>query len=191
MATLDQAQLLAGTAMYGVVQEAGSPRAGGVDQQLGVYLDFLILLAQGGLPITGMTRDGHAFGARQYMRAVFCGGECIQYDQARIVDPAIRICKPFAELHFQWRTRTMLAQINAVRTRQEFTLCQVVIQEQAGAYHPCRTLTFVVRHDEAQRMHDVRCGAQQDLALNQRFAHQAEFIVFQIAQATVDQLGGG
>ena len=37
--------------------------------------------------------------------------------------------------------------------------------------------------------HDVRCGAQEDLALDQRLAHQAEFVVFEIAQPAMDQLG--
>ena len=36
----------------------------------------------------------------------------------------------------------------------------------------------------------MRRDAKQDFAFNQRFAHQAEFVVFQITQATMDQLGG-
>jgi ABC-type Fe3+/spermidine/putrescine transport system ATPase subunit len=42
-----------------------------------------------------------------------------------------------------------------------------------------------------QRPHDVRRGAQQRFALLQRFAHQAELAVFEVAQAAVDQLGAG
>ena len=65
----------------------------------------------------------------------------------------------------------------------------MIVQEQPGADHPGRALAFVVRHDEAQRPHDVGRGAQQYFALGERLAHQAEFIMFQVAQATVDQLG--
>ena len=35
------------------------------------------------------------------------------------------------------------------------------------------------------------CGREQDFALDQRFAHQPEFIVFEIAQAAMDELGRG
>ena len=49
----------------------------------------------------------------------------------------------------------------------------------------------IVWHDEAQRPHDVRRGLEQYLAFLQCFAHQAEFVVLEIAQAAVDQLGTG
>jgi hypothetical protein len=38
---------------------------------------------------------------------------------------------------------------------------------------------------------DVGCRLQQHLALDQRLAHQAEFVIFEIAQAAMDQLGAG
>ncbi len=47
----------------------------------------------------------------------------------------------------------------------------------------------VVRQHKPQRPDDVRGDAPQDFALHQRFAHQAEFMVFEVAQPAMDQLG--
>ena len=47
------------------------------------------------------------------------------------------------------------------------------------------------RQHDAQRPDDVRRHAQQDLALVQRLVHQPDGAVLEIAQAAMDQLGGG
>jgi hypothetical protein len=47
----------------------------------------------------------------------------------------------------------------------------------------------IVRHHEAQRPHDVRRALEQHLAFGQRLAHQREFVVLEVAQPAVDQLG--
>ena len=47
-----------------------------------------------------------------------------------------------------------------------------------------------MRQHKAQGPDDMRRDTQQDFAFNQCFPHQAEFVMFQIAQATMDQLGG-
>ena len=44
-----------------------------------------------------------------------------------------------------------------------------------------------VRQHEAQGLDQMRCIGEQHFPLCQCLAHQAEFIVFQIAQSTVDQ----
>jgi hypothetical protein len=44
---------------------------------------------------------------------------------------------------------------------------------------------------EAQRPDDVRRRAQQHLALGQRLTHQRKRVKLEVAQAAVDQLGGG
>ncbi|MNJ80518.1 hypothetical protein D3C77_789280 [compost metagenome] len=50
---------------------------------------------------------------------------------------------------------------------------------------------WAVREDETHRLDDMRGLGQQDFTLGQGFAHQAEFVVFQVAQAAVDQLAAG
>ena len=45
--------------------------------------------------------------------------------------------------------------------------------------------------DEPQRPDDMRRDSPQDLALDERFANQPKFKMFEIAEAAVDQLGRG
>ena len=47
----------------------------------------------------------------------------------------------------------------------------------------------LVRQHERQRLDDVRRLPQHHLALGERFADQPEFVLLEIAQAAVDQLG--
>src|SRR6266498_373236 len=47
----------------------------------------------------------------------------------------------------------------------------------------------LVRQDELQRCNDVRRSAQQDLALGERFGDQPEFVIFEVAQSAVNELG--
>ncbi|MCY1441160.1 hypothetical protein D9M71_574630 [compost metagenome] len=48
-----------------------------------------------------------------------------------------------------------------------------------------------VGQDETHGFDDMGCLAQQDLALGEGFAYQAQFVVFEVAQAAVDQLAAG
>ena len=49
----------------------------------------------------------------------------------------------------------------------------------------------MVRQNEAQRPHDMGRDAPQGLAFGQRLAHQAEFAILKVAQAAMNELGGG
>ena len=49
----------------------------------------------------------------------------------------------------------------------------------------------VMRQHKAQRPDDVRRHVQQHFALGQRFPHQAELVLFELAQAAVNQFRGG
>jgi hypothetical protein len=48
-----------------------------------------------------------------------------------------------------------------------------------------------MRQDETHRPHDVRRGAQQHFAFDERLADEVELVILKIAQATMDELGGG
>ena len=67
----------------------------------------------------------------------------------------------------------------------------MVVDEQAEPQHPGRPHAGLMRQHEAHRPDQVRRHPQQDLALGQRLAHEAEPAVLEIAQAAVDELGGG
>src|SRR5262245_12183576 len=67
----------------------------------------------------------------------------------------------------------------------------MVVEEQTQAHHPGRPQRRDMGQDEGQRPDDMRRHLQQHFALDQRFAHQAELVVFQVAQPAMDQLGAG
>src|SRR5262245_18645661 len=66
----------------------------------------------------------------------------------------------------------------------------MVVEKQAEPDQPGRPQPAMMRQDEAKRPDDVRSGAEQNLALQQRFADEPELVVFEIAQAAVDQFRG-
>ena len=64
----------------------------------------------------------------------------------------------------------------------------MVVEEQAEPDEPGRPHVRHVRQDEAHRPDDVRRRPQQHLALDQRLADQPELVIFEVAQAAMDQL---
>ena len=70
----------------------------------------------------------------------------------------------------------------------------MIVEKQTCPDHPSRTLFRAVRQDEPHRPNDMRRGAKQDLALDQRFPDKTKLIVFKITQPAVNKLtrpGGG
>ncbi|PMQ07677.1 hypothetical protein JaAD80_27920 [Janthinobacterium sp. AD80] len=191
VAALDQAQALR-LAAAGRAGKLRRPRSCRVDDGACAQgLALAILGLQGGLPGAAIAARIDAGRAREDVRAVFLRVERVQHHQAGVVDPAVGIHEALAVARFQGRAGRVFVQGDALRGGQKCPFGQVVVQEQARAYHPGGALGGVVRHDEAHRPHDVRRGAQQHFAFLQRLAHQLEFIVLEVAQAAVYQLGGG
>ena len=67
----------------------------------------------------------------------------------------------------------------------------MVVEEKAEPDHPGGPQVIGMRQHEPQRPDDVRRVREQDFPLFQGLAHEPEFVVFEIAQAPVDQLGRG
>ena len=190
MAALDQAQRLALGRVGLLAEELRRPRPGGIDQRPRrdlVQRRRRHFAAQ--LPLSVAAPRIDAGAACQHRGAALGGVHRVQHHQPRVVDPAVGIDEALAEATLQRLAGDVLAQVDGGRTRQHLAPRQVVVQEQAGAHHPHRPHARVVRHDEAQRPHDVRRAAQQHLALGQRLAHQRELVVLQVTQPAVDQLG--
>jgi hypothetical protein len=82
-------------------------------------------------------------------------------------------------------------EIDSARARQQLAPAQMVVEEEAEPHEPGRTQGRLMRQHEGKRADDMRGVAKQHLALDQRLAHQAEFVIFEIAQSAVDQLGAG
>jgi len=114
----------------------------------------------------------------------------VEHDEAGIVHPAVGIFEGRGIAGLERRPCRVVAQVEAARGRQQLAAAQMVVEEEAEAQHPGRTEPGMVRQDETQRPDDVGGEAPQHLALHQRLAHQAELVVLEIAQSTVDELGG-
>ena len=85
----------------------------------------------------------------------------------------------------------MAAQVDRLGRGQSATTADMVVKEEAQPQHPAWAQAFGPRQDETHRMDDVRGDRPEPLPLDQRFAHQSEGMMFQIAQAAMDQLGRG
>jgi hypothetical protein len=128
---------------------------------------------------------------RHHRRAAFARVERCQHHQPGVVDPAVGILEAAREVCLEHLAGSVAPQVDPARGGQKFAPRQPVVQEQAGPDQQRRALAGVVRHDEAQRPHDVRRAAQQQFAFDQCLAHQAELAMLEIAQAAVNQLARG
>jgi hypothetical protein len=67
----------------------------------------------------------------------------------------------------------------------------MVVQEEPEPEEPGRPETGMMGQHESKRPDDVRRHPPQDLALAERLADEAELVLLEVAQSTVDQLGRG
>src|SRR6516165_3072363 len=85
----------------------------------------------------------------------------------------------------------MMRAIDGLRAGQFAPPAEVIVEKESGADHPARTQAPIMRQNETPRPYDMARALEQDLALAQRLAHQAQFAVFEIAQATMNELARG
>ena len=114
----------------------------------------------------------------------------VQHDEARIVHRAVGEFKTAMKFaRSQRRAETIGCEIERARARQQFAAAEMVIDKKPQSQQPGRPQAVVMRQDQPQRVHEMRREPQQHFSLGQRFAHQAEFVIFEIAQPAMDQLG--
>ena len=190
VATLDQPEARRLVAAHHRMLHRANPGAGGIDQGAGVKFGRPITTFTGdtpqcAIPPRGTYRHARVNGGTAFRRILG-----VQQHQARILYPAIGIFKadamPGAERRAEWGA----CQINALGWRQRPSPAQMIIQKQPKPQQPGGSEALVMRQHKAQGPDDMRRDAKQDFAFNQRFTHQAKLVMFQIAQATMDQLGG-
>ena len=116
----------------------------------------------------------HAFHAHQDARAARGGIETLRDHQPRVVHAAVREDEAVLQLAAQSRAIRRPVEPHRLRPGQQGAARQVVVEEQPDADHPARPQLRHVRHDETQRPGEVAGDAQHDLALGERFGHQAE-----------------
>ena len=80
---------------------------------------------------------------------------------------------------------------DAAVARKGLSHREQVVEGEAGADLPCGAGVAPVHGEEqAQRLHEVRGGADEVFALAQGFADEAELAVLEVAEAAVDEAGG-
>ena len=126
--------------------------------------------------------------APAYVGAAHSSVHRVADDETRVVDARVRVGEAAVEAGLQTGAVARVVEIDAERLRQRHSAAEMVVQEETRANHPCRPQMRLVRQHEQQRLDDVRRGAQQHLALRQRFADEPEFVVLEVAQPAVDQL---
>ena len=171
-----------------LVQHVLYPRPGGVDHSAGADL---LAIGKARAPKRAVAPRAHAFGTHHDPGAAPSRVERIGHHQARVVDAAVGIDETVFQAGLQacgigWRVEP-----HHLRCRQHRAAREVIVEKKTDADHPARTQLRHVRHHEVQRPGKVGGNAQQDLALRQRFGHQAKLELLEVAQAAVDQLGRG
>jgi hypothetical protein len=171
------------------VQHLADPRAGRVRDRAGVDdAHRAVGKLEPRFPCVADALRRHELGAREDLGAALLRVERVQHHETRVVDPAVRIDEAALDRVDQRRAGRVAAHVDAARAGQQLAFREVIVEKQADADQPRRPQVRHVRHHEAQRPHDVRRRAQQRFTLLQRLADEAELVVFEVAQAAVNQL---
>jgi hypothetical protein len=112
----------------------------------------------------------------------------VAHDEPSVVDTRVGIDEAFAELRLESGAPRRLRKVRGERARERLTASQVVVQEQSRPQHPRGTQMRLVRQHERQRLDEMRRLPQHHFALRERFVHQPELVLLEVAQAAVDQL---
>ncbi len=190
MAAFDKANTVRRFQLQAIVKELFHPGTGGVNQPFGAPgVGFAgIDVFRFHHPQAGFTPGAGYAGAGAHFAALFHHFLRVKHHHARIVYPAVGIFETARNFRLQGRFR---AKTQTFTAWQRSALTEAIVHKQAHADHPRRTQMRAVWQTETHREGDVWRHFQQHFTFGQRFAHQTEFVMFQIAQATVNQLGTG
>ena len=173
-------------------QHVLDPGPAGIDQHAGA--DGLALLADGvfgrDLPDAVDLPDLDRAGAGADIGAAIGGIAGVQRDEARVVDKAVGIFKALDVAAGNQRVADhVVGEIDRARRRQQVSPADMVVKKEAEPEQPGRTQARMVRQHESKRANDVGRDLPEDFALDQRLAHQAELVIFEIAQTAMHELG--
>ena len=196
-----------------VVDHVVDPRTAGVDQASGGDCSCSFGALQCNMPQFIFAVGAKHFGPGHNLCAPYFGITGVQHNKARIFDPTVGVFIGLLELAFDRLALNRPRQMQRACSRQDLPPAEVVVHEQAQPDQPSRAAPLHPRHHrgqqlrgrrvtleahrrvigqhEAHRPADMRHGAQQHLAFDQRLAHQPELEILEVAQPAVEQLGGG
>ena len=129
-------------------------------------------------------------GAGANLGAAIGGIARSQRDQPRVVDEAVGIFEALGVAPGDQRLADHVAgQIERARRGQQVPAADVIVEEEAEPQQPGRAQAGMVRQNETQRANDMRRDLPEDLALDQRLAHQTKLVILEIAQPAMHELG--
>ncbi len=161
-----------------------------------VHHNACVRFAGGAGPLVGFTDDVAIAGATDGgdaaacadIRAARAGVPCVEDDEAGIVHPAVGVLESGAVFRLERLALGGGRKVQRCGWRQALAAAEMIVEEQSGAQQPRGPEARMVRQYKSQRPDDVRRVRPQDLALDQRLAHQPELVVFEVAQAAMDEL---
>ncbi len=113
-----------------------------------------------------------------------------QHHQPRVIDEAVGIFEALCvAAGDEGMADGVAGEIDRAGRRQQIAAADMVVKEQAEPQQPGRAQAGVVRQNETQGTDDVGRDLPEDFALDQGLAHQAELVIFEIAQTPMHELG--
>ena len=191
MAALDQTDIVGVFAAKSLFQDVIDPGSGRIDNAARLNLPGISgqPVLKSDLPQFAGTADRDNLCGRIDLRAPVRSIARIQDDQPGIIDPAIGIFERLFEMWLQRLSCRIICKIKRCGAGQLLAAADMIVQKQTDPDQPCGPCILVMRQDKSQRPDDVRGHGPQRFAFHQRFAHEAEFVMFQIAQTAVDEFG--
>ena len=119
--------------------------------------------------------------------AALGGIDGIENHQPGIVDHAVGIFEGKADRPLQRGADRMVGDIDGGRRRQTGARGKAVVQQQPRPEHPGLPLVGMGGNDKTHRTHQMRRGAQPDIALAERRADAKQRPAFQHLEVAVDQ----
>ena len=169
-------------------QDLGDPGSGGVDDGSGFDGGVVV---EGGDPGAVFGFEGGAAGAGADRGAMFVGVEGVEDDEAGVVDPGVGVFEGSADAGLEGCAFEASPEVDAAGAGEGSAAADVVVDEEADADEPGGAAARALGEDEAHGPGDVGGDAQEDGALFEGFADEAELAVFEVSEAAVDELAGG
>ncbi len=130
--------------------------------------------------------QGDTFGIRADVSAVRGCLLRIEHNESRVINLRVPILEALGN---RCSKRTVNAEANRARVFKHRTFREKIVEEKARAEHPGRTRERQLRDIEGKRSNNMRCRLGQHISLQKCFAHEAEFVKFEIAEAAMNKLG--
>lgn len=182
VAALHLAHAFMGVQTQSRTQDLSHPGAGGIDQTARTQR-FPLAAGRLDFRIPDSIHGGCLAQRRVQtnLRAALPGIDSVQHHQATVFDPTIGIAEAAPYIVRQNPSRRMSGKTQRSRCRQALAWCQMVIKPETSAQLPPSAALRPFGQNKGQWPDDVRGDMQKAFPFHQRLAHQAKFVVFEVA----------